>query len=73
MEKMTLSTLHTELLDLNTGQSIQLPSLPQPKFGITGGILGDIPLVIGGRGGYGDDEVLQVGKDAIASSPLPAV
>ena len=54
---------HTELLDLKTGQCIQLPDLPQPKSGVTGGLLGDIPLVIGGD----DDghEVLQIGKDAI--------
>ena len=53
---------HTELLDLKTGQCIQLPDLPEPKDGVTGGLLGDIPLVIGG---YQDDEVLQIGKDAI--------
>ena len=36
--------------------------MPKAKFGITGGLLGDIPLVIGGEK---DDEVLEIGKDAI--------
>ena len=52
---------HTELLDLKTGQCIQLPDLPKDKSAVTGGLLGDIPLVIGG---YRDDELLQIGKDA---------
>ena len=36
--------------------------MPKAKYGINGGLLGDIPLIIGG---YGDDEVLEIGKDAI--------
>ena len=57
---------HTELLDLKTGQTIQLPDLPTAKEGVTGGMLGDMPLVIGGRG---SDEVLQIDKVII---PFPS-
>ncbi len=56
------SLAHTELLD----QCIQLPDLPEAKWGVTGGLLGDIPLVIGGDDDDDDGhEVLQIGKDAI--------
>ena len=52
---------HTEVLDLKTGQTIQLPNLPTAKSGVTGGLLGDtLPLVIGG---WKDDEVLQMDKE----------
>ena len=58
---------HTELLDLKTGQTIQLPDLPKAKGGVTGGMLGDMPLVIGGsRNG---DEVLQIDK---VITPFPS-
>ena len=53
---------HQEILDLKTDKCLRLPSLPRPKCGITGGLLGEIPVVIGGDE---DDEVLKIGTAII--------
>ena len=58
---------HTELLDLKTGHNAQLPDLPTAKEGVTGGMLGDMPLVIGGN--ENGDEVLQIDK---VITPFPS-
>ena len=60
----------TELLDINNGKTIKLPDLPRGKSAVTGGMLGGIPLIIGGydaRQDQSHNECYQMAKNNIST------
>ena len=58
----------TEVLDITNGKTIKLPDLPRGKSGVTGGMLGGIPLICGGYDGQQDhNECHQVAKNNIST------
>ena len=55
----------TEILEIKTGKTIKLPDLPKEDcYGLTGGMLSDIPLVCGG---LDDQQCHQIEKDTITT------
>ena len=54
----------TEILEIKTGKTIKLPDLPKGNWGLTGGMLSDIPLVCGG---LDDQQCHQIEKDTITT------
>ena len=58
----------TEVLDITNGKTIKLPDLPRGKAGVTGGMLGGIPLICGGFDGQQDqNECHQMAKNNIST------
>ena len=58
----------TEVLDITNGKTIKLPDLPRGKSGVTGGMLGGIPLICGGYDGQQvHNECHQMAKNNIST------
>ena len=58
----------TEVLDITNGKTIKLPDLPRGKGGVTGGMLGGIPLICGGFDGQQvHNECHQMAKNNIST------
>ena len=57
----------TEVLDITNGKTIKLPDLPRGKSGVTGGMLGGIPLICGGYDGQVHNECHQMAQNNIST------
>ena len=55
-------------MDITNGKTIKLPDLPRGKYGLTGGMLGGIPLICGGWDGHQvHNECHQMAKNNIST------